>query len=538
MAFAPSSTIYLCNVPFDGTYTNQIYFASQSEQQAYFIDRVQKTFTNYLTVRRTPPNGGAAVSSVKVDANIDDLYGCNYIFYQNANHGSRYFYAFITQLVYINEGTTEIYFETDVYQTWLFDVELLPSYVVREHSETDGRGEHIVPERININDYFYVKYPDGITTVGEWGYLIASSQEYSDDGSEEYDSDVYLGGRMSGIYQGLYFYYFTGETTALYTFMLNVNPENIISISIIPRFNLSGSSIGRSDAMNGEGQIMDSTYVPSRTISLDIGTINDFDGYVPKNNKLFTSPYCKLIVTNNSGDEAEYALEDFAATAAAAFKVYGDISINPSLTLIPQNHQGVAENYPAGISIKNFPQCAFNTDMFKLWMTKNQYGTGISALTSLGQIVGGAAMTATGAGAAAGVGMIAAGASGILGTFNSVYQASKEPNRTNSGNVQNNLLTAMGRNKFDFYIRKIKPEHARTIDDYFTMYGYQTNCLKVPNVSSRPYFNYVQTNDCNISGGIPAEDMKRLKDVYNHGVTLWKPSATIGNYAVDNSPNE
>ena len=88
----------------------------------------------------------------------------------------------------------------------------------------------------------------------------------------------------------------------------------------------------------------------------------------------------------------------------------------------------------------------------------------------------------------------------------------------------------------NFLIQKIRKHHAQTVDDYFTMYGYQTNRVKVPNVSSRPYFNYVQTIDVNIKGGIPADQMERLKAVYNNGVTLWKSTATIGDYSVDNSP--
>ena len=80
MAFNPNSTIYLCNVPIDNTYTHQLYFASIAKQNEYFLTRVQKTFANYLTVRKTLPDGSLQ-SSVKVGANIDDLQNCNYMYY-------------------------------------------------------------------------------------------------------------------------------------------------------------------------------------------------------------------------------------------------------------------------------------------------------------------------------------------------------------------------------------------------------------------------------------------------------------------------
>lgn len=534
MAFNPSSTIYLCNVPIDNTYQNQIYFSSTTEQQTYFSNRVQKTFSNYLTVRKTLPDG-SLVSSVKVDCNIDDLYNCNYMYYQNANHGTRFFYAFITKLIYINEGTTEIRFETDVYQTWRFDVTLKESYVVREHSKTDNIGDNVVPEKFNFQDYRYTKYPDGTTSIGDWGYLVTSTEPYNDDATDTL-SGQQAGKRMTGIYQGLYFYYFTGKTTALSEFLKNADKDCIISISVIPHFNVSNNPVGLGETA-GEGWISYADGVPEKTYNFNLEDDYYFETYKPKNNKLFTYPYRKFMVTNNSGNEVEYAIEHFIDPANVVFKMYGDISVNPSLTLIPQDHNNVSENYTTGISIKVFPQCSFNTDTFKLWLTKNQFSVGLGAVTGVGEIIGGVAMMATGAGAGVGGAMIAHGATGVLNTINSVYQASTEPNKGHTGNTQNNLLTAIGRNKFDFYMLKIRPEHAKTVDDFFTMYGYQTNKLKVPNVSSRPYFNYVQTVDCNITGAIPDDDMRQLKAMYNNGVTLWKSTATVGDYSVDNSPN-
>ena len=85
-----------------------------------------------------------------------------------------------------------------------------------------------------------------------------------------------------------------------------------------------------------------------------------------------------------------------------------------------------------------------------------------------------------------------------------------------------------------FYKRTARKDIAKSVDDFFTMYGYQTNKVKIPNTYSRPYFNYVQTNGVNIVGAIPNDDMERLKRVYDEGVTLWNPNATVGDYSVDN----
>lgn len=542
MAFNPSSTIYLCNVPIDSTYKNEIYFANLTQQQNYFSSKVVKTFSDYLTVRKTLPDGSLQ-SSVKVNANIDTLQSlpCNYMYYQNANHGTKIFYAFITKMIYVNEGTTELVFETDVYQTWLKEATLKPSYVVREHSESDKIGEHLVPEKFNFQDYDY-EQAIVFDSLNEWGYLVATTEQRGSDGSR--------GKQMSGIYQGLYFYYFHNENN-LNDFLDEIEEEGgdcVQSITVIPKFCISENSVGATDTdrENGEGWLYYSSEPASHSFDIDVTITNrGFDEYPPHNMKLFSSPFFNIVVTNHNGEEAVYNIEDFynnneanTAERKFSFTMKGDVSVNPTVTLFPLYYKGIAENYDCGISISGFPQCAFNSDTFKLWLAKNQFGVALDTMGNVGQIVAGVATAVAtgGAGTALGVGGVVSGVTGIMSTFNSVYQASKEPNKSHSGSAKNNLLTAMKKNKFDIYYRTIKREYAVTVDDFFTMYGYQTNRVKVPNVASRPYFNFVQTIDVNIVGAIPNDDMKRLKDIYNSGVTLWKSTATVGDYSVDNSP--
>lgn len=543
MAFNPSSTIYLCNVPIDSTYKNQIYFANKTQQQIYFSNKVVKTFSDYLTVRTTRPDGSLQ-SSVKVNANIDIIRSlpCNYMYYQNANHGTKFFYAFITKIIYVNEGTTELVFETDVYQTWLFDVILKPSYVVREHPETDRIGEHLVPEKFNFNDYDY-EQAIVFDSLNEWGYLVATTEQQGTDGSR--------GKQMSGIYQGLYFYYYHNVNN-LNDFLDAIEKEGgdcIQSITLIPQFCISENIIGatETDKESGEGWLYYSSEPASHTFYVDtVMTNRRFDDYEPRNNKMYSSPFFNLVVTNHNGEEAIYNIEDFynnkgktTPERSLCFTMKGDVSMNPSVTLYPNWYKGIAENYDCGISISGFPQCAFNSDTFKLWLAKNQFGIALDTVGNVGQIVAGVAgaVGTGGIGAVLGASQVVSGVQGVMSTMNGVYQASKEPNKSHSGNAKNNLLTAMKKNTFDIYFRSIKPEFAKTVDDFFTMYGYQTNRVKVPNVSSRPYFNYVQTIDVNIIGGIPSDDMERLKLIYNSGVTLWKHVATIGDYSVDNSPS-
>lgn len=523
MAFNPSSTITLCSVPIDSTYKNQIYFSSAAQQYAYFAGKAVMRFADYLTVRETLPDG-TFQSSVKVNANIDDLRMCNYMFYQNANHGARFFYAFIKKLVYIAEKTTKIIFETDVYQTWLFDVKLLDSYVEREHSETDGYGENTVPEKFNCVDFTYKNVGD-IQGLEAWGYLVGSSDPRPSHEDEK-------GKLMTGIYQGLYFYYFFSveSLNAFIDEMDAIGKECIQFITCIP------VSVVADSFVSAGGGLLESSEAASilQTTFSNIynGVIGK--GYNPKNKKLFNFPYLSLIVTNHSGNEAEYQIEDFADPDNISFELVGDISASPSVAAIPLNYKGLAKAYEQGIAISGFPQCSFNNDTYKLWLAKNQFGNAINVGQGALSIVGGIGSALFGN--PLGLTMAASGVSSILGTINEGVKASKEPNKVSNGNSNCNLLTAIKQNTLSVQLRMIKPNYMQTLDDFFTMYGYQTNKVKKPNVSKRPYFNYVKTVDINIAGGIPSDDMEKLKAMYNNGVTLWKSNATVGDYSVNNKP--
>lgn len=55
---------------------------------------------------------------MRVEKKAEDLYDCNYLAFQNTSFGSKWFYAFITSVEYVNNITSEITFEIDVLQTY------------------------------------------------------------------------------------------------------------------------------------------------------------------------------------------------------------------------------------------------------------------------------------------------------------------------------------------------------------------------------------------------------------------------------------
>ena len=90
---------------------------------------------------------------------------------------------------------------------------------------------------------------------------------------------------------------------------------------------------------------------------------------------------------------------------------------------------------------------------------------------------------------------------------------------------------------------RIQGQFAKIIDDFFSMYGYKTNRLKVPNRNGRKAWNYVKTCGCNLTGSAPADVTASLVNIYDKGITFWRcidlstgnPFNRVGDYSLDNS---
>lgn len=150
----PNSEVRLIkNVPFSNNYKNVIQFNNRSSQENYFKGLPNIVAENYKYVR----NNG----TIKVPYYRDEILEYNYLMFKNKAYGDRYFYAFITNISYINPNTSAISFELDVFQTWFMDVEFKPSYVEREHCQrwnSDGTPViNTIPEGLDYGSEYITK---------------------------------------------------------------------------------------------------------------------------------------------------------------------------------------------------------------------------------------------------------------------------------------------------------------------------------------------------------------------------------------------
>ena len=506
MYIAPNTNIrVLKNVPLDNTYRNTIYFGNATNQLNYFLSKQKYAFNNQ-TYQRV--NNGV----MTLNRSADDLYDCNYLMFQNPSYGNKWFYAFILSVEYIGNTTAEVRFEIDIMQTWHFDYTVNMSFVEREMSITDKVGDNLVPENLELGEYIYKDL--GISSLFTLYQIIvaATFDENLEDAT---------GGMYGGVYSGLHYNVFSTWQSAS-TFIADATEQNkadgIVSIFMLPV------------AFTADYQ---ATIPEAFTIERD-KHLSDIDGYIPKNNKLFTAPYNMLYVTNNEGGAANYPFEYFS-TDNCTFKVTGAMCCTPECMIIPLYYKGVTNNYNEKLTIGNFPQCAFTVDTFKAWVAQNQNRIAYDAAIGIAQTVGGAAaMYATG-------GLVGGGtAMGGFEKISSLVATAADKStlppqaRGGGGSIINMANQIKG---FQFFYAYIRAEFAQIIDNYFNVYGYATHRVKIPNRAIRPHWNYVKTQNVSLTGSVPADDMARLRQIYDNGVTFWRNGNEVGDYSLDNRPS-
>lgn len=519
MAFTPISAVYLLDTPLDNNYKNQLHFNTVAEQWAYMRTCVKHTF-EYVTYQRKD-------NVIKVDKYIDDLLNSNYVMYQNGNYSNKWFYAFITKFEYVNPNTTNIYIETDVYQTWLAEANLKPSFVVREHVADDTKGKNLVDESLDTGEYKMENYTP-VNKMGlNWNILAVSD-------NTPFGNSELSGNKYGNVMSGLTYYPFPNTTTGLTWLKETIalydeagKHEAIIMIFTVPELiiastvNASGWNVG--DPI-GSGASFGFEY-----FTMTAKQFTGLDGYVPKNNKLYNYPYKFLYVSNNTGGNATYRYEDFINNNLD-FTIFGSLYPNPEIMLAPRGYKGSMESeikYEYGLTLKGFPMGSWTSDAYNAWLANNSMGTAVGIVAGAGASI---------IGAVTGNAMAVAG--GALAVFNQIQQwyiASIQPDQAKGQAGAGNLH--FGRAGLDFYFSHmtIKAEYAKRIDDFFSMYGYKVNALKIPEIKSRQNWNYVQTIDVNIDGAIPSEDMNKLKQMYNNGVTFWHSPSGFLNYGLSNN---
>ena len=478
MLIEPSSNVrFLKGISFDINHKNVVHFNDTASQQAYFISMTSHSMSgcSYIKEQR----------KIRASIKADELFDCNYLMYQNPAYGVKWFYAFITDIEYVNNETSYISFVIDDMQTWLLgtDYQIMPSFVEREHVSDDTIGAHIMDEGLAINDF--ITNSTTSEFFDEWYICVGSTIELHELAKTP------IGGRIyAGIYSGVCWYCFPSNEAGVIALNyvlehLDAGIDAIVSMFMIPKAVLSML------------QDSETTFkmIPTINAPAPIGIVNTkvLDGYVPRNQKLLTYPYRSIVLSNNEGNSVILRYE-FFTDATPAIDYVGGMQPNSRIIAYPKNYKGVEQNLQEGVSVGNFPQCCWQKDIYGSWLASQSVRWGYQKQRMFLDAFSGASSSARdgakmgaqfgSAGMIAGAGIgVGNGVAKSVPKFVDFYHKMGEEKEVHSmipngveGTIGNGY-TNISIGKYGFLIenKSIKEEIARSIDGYFDMFGYKVN---------------------------------------------------------------
>ena len=113
MIIIPNSKIKLIKNPLKLDQNNEITFSNATAQYNYFTSLPKLEFDNLTYVRKD----GVLRVETDDDLTYEDLLEYNFCMYQNTHFSNKCFYAFITEVTWINPSMTELKLETAYFQT-------------------------------------------------------------------------------------------------------------------------------------------------------------------------------------------------------------------------------------------------------------------------------------------------------------------------------------------------------------------------------------------------------------------------------------
>ena len=263
---SPSTDIRLLKVPLTLDNKNQLTFNSKEEQYNYF-NSLQCVQEDNCTYQRKD-------NIIRFPTNIDNIINYNYVMYQNENYNNKWFYAFITNMSYVNDNLTAISIATDVFQTWQFDIIYKESFVEREmcNVEEDTADNNLLVEGLETGEF-------KAQTTYEFNelepvYVIAYI------GNKIGDNSINQNGyKYNGIYSSITFLLTNILSTVLNVINFDGNGDKIFTVFTIPK-------IAVQDTFNDSNTFK---VLENFTQNPIFKTLNsrpqNLDGYVPKNKK-------------------------------------------------------------------------------------------------------------------------------------------------------------------------------------------------------------------------------------------------------------
>lgn len=547
MQTIPNTTLYVGVAPWNSDLKNVQSYNSRAEQISTIQGLLTHKYEHINIIRRD--------TDLILKGVNEDLTQCNYLMYQNADISNKWYFSFIDNVQYNSLNSVIISHTIDVWQTYQFDITYYKNLILRSHvaKSADVVGRWLAAEPISVAPEFERKH--NIFNNLSWTpqYVLHSTSvfnnttkkyEYKGNGtgatlSAEYgifvnDADdvqtvVKNYGKLSAAealksndddeYSNWISDLLTGQTidkavkliSTTSISQLQDHRNELIGLYAIPAWVHDGTN---KYATNNIKKKDVTVALPTETLAC---------GYTPRNKKMLSSLCKAYLLYNENGFKLPLKPELFISDTPTFTVKSTELSTNSFLLQIDSYADYTAKTNKISYRCENRLGYDANTGLDKVL---NTLTSAVGVVNAVGSV---ASQTFAG-----NVGGAVQGAVGAVQQSINMIDALGQRG-VNTG-ASGDIMSITEKRAMPVFA-DVSPTEAqcRYIDDYLDVYGYAIN--EIGKISSymknRSNWNYIQVANCNIKVSAPNDDVNKLKQMFESGVTIWHKN--FGDYDQTNN---
>lgn len=553
MQTIPNTTLYVGVVPWNSDLKNVQSYPSRAEQISTIQGLLSHKYEHINIIRRD--------SDLILKGVNEDLTQCNYLMYQNKDISDKWYFAFIDNVQYNSLNSVIISHTIDVWQTYQFDITYYKNLILRSHvaKSADTVGRWLAPEPISVapeferkhnvfNDlswipqyvlhstsvynpntkkYEYKGNGTGASLSAEYGIFVdndidvqsvikkygkmSPAEALKDDNDDKYSNWIadLLTGQWESFEKSIDNAIKLISTTSIA--QLQDHRSELIGLYAIPSWVHDGSN---KYATND---------ITSKSVSVSLPDSTLACGYAPRNKKMLSSLCKAYLFYNENGFKLPLKPELFTSKTPSFTVKSTELSTNGFILQIGSYADYTAKTNKISYNCENRLGYDANTGLDKVLNT-------LTSAVGVVNAVGSAASQAF----AGNVGGAVQGAVGAVQQSINMIDALGQRG-VNTG-ASGDIMSITEKRAMPVFA-DVSPTEAqcRYIDDYLDFYGYAINEIgKISTyMKNRSNWNYIQVANCNIKVSAPNDDINKLKQMFESGVTIWHKN--FGDYDQTNN---